>query len=161
MLIIYFTSLNNDKITEDEIPGIINEYDKNSYDLISEMEAILSTIKGAGEVKVLVNYASSSEIVTATAMQKDSVTTYSDNDESSITENTVSEIVTVKDDNGENALVLKELMPEISGVIVTAQGAGDISVKMRLIDAVTTLLDIPQNKVDVFEMQNINMEERK
>jgi hypothetical protein len=50
--------------------------------------------------------------------------------------------------------VLKEKTPEIKGVIVTAEGAGDISVRMNILKAVETLLNIPADKVDVFKMQS-------
>jgi len=158
MLIIYFASLADDTKADNTATEIIDEYN-DKQNITSEIENILSSIKGAGEVKVMINYSSSPEIVTATSTQSDSVTTFSGENESSRTENIRSDIVTVKNDEGENALVLKELTPEISGVIVTAQGAGKIDVKLKLIDAVTTLLDISQSKVDVFEMQNKYPEE--
>ena len=156
MLIIYFSSfITEDAVEDEEGIKIIEDYEQtNESNIISEMENILSTIKGAGQVKVMITYETSSELITAMSVENDNQTTYDNESQKSISENTKTDVVTVQNDDGESALVLKEIMPIISGVIVTAEGAGDISVKMNLLEAVTTLLDIPADKVDVFEMNN-------
>ena len=43
-------------------------------------------------------------------------------------------------------------MPTVCGVIVVAEGAGDVAVQLDIISAVSTVLGIKQGKVQVFEM---------
>lgn len=43
-------------------------------------------------------------------------------------------------------------MPKIRGVIVIAEGAADISVRFSLAAAVSTVLGIDENSVEVFAM---------
>lgn len=125
-------------------------------DLNLQVASILSAIQGAGEVRVMITYESGSEIVPATSENTETTTTQNSQNGSSQTSETVkkqSDVVTVQNQSNSSALVLKEKTPEIKGIIVIAQGAGDIGVKMNILKAVETLLNVSADKVDVFKMQ--------
>ncbi len=47
----------------------------------------------------------------------------------------------------------------ICGVIVTAQGARDIGVKLKLHNAVCTVLELEDEKVEIFEMSEVEINE--
>ena len=64
------------------------------------------------------------------------------------------EIVTINGSNGSVALVLREDSPEVKGVLVIAEGADDIGVKLSLLNAVKTILNVSLDKVDVYKMNN-------
>lgn len=51
--------------------------------------------------------------------------------------------------SGGSALLVEEKAPEILGVLVVAEGAGNASVKEELSDATATLLDISPHQVRV------------
>ena len=51
---------------------------------------------------------------------------------------------------GGQPYVLYEKYPEIVGVAVVSDGADNITVKMALLDAITTVLKVPCNKVQIF-----------
>lgn len=126
-------------------------------DLETRLEQILSSIEGAGKVDVCITYASSPEIVPAISenKQSSSTTDTSENGMSTInTENTQSNIVTINGGDGTSALVLRENSPEVMGVIVVAQGADDIGVKLDLLRAVETVLNVSPDRVDVYKMNN-------
>lgn len=55
---------------------------------------------------------------------------------------------------GEEALVSEEIMPEISGVIIVAEGGGKSSVKAELTHAAQTALAIAPHKIEVFERKD-------
>ena len=55
--------------------------------------------------------------------------------------------------NGGNALIITELEPEIRGVMVVARGAEDYMVKLNIINAVKTVLNIPGEKIEVLSMK--------
>ncbi len=120
-----------------------------------QLKNTLSQIEGAGQVEVMITYESSGEIIPAISVDKQTTTT-TDEDEgrtsTTNTENTQSEVVTVGGSGGNSALVLKEKSPEIRGVIVVAQGADNIRVKLNLLSAVQTLLNISPDQVDVYKM---------
>ena len=54
--------------------------------------------------------------------------------------------------SGGEAVIIREDQPEVRGVIVVAQGAGDIGVRMELLNAVTTLLGVQADKVEILKM---------
>ena len=47
--------------------------------------------------------------------------------------------------------IIKEINPEIKGVIIVAEGAKDSKVKLKISRAVQTVLDIPAYRVTVYE----------
>ena len=53
--------------------------------------------------------------------------------------------------DGSEPIVLYEKEPEIRGVIVVAEGASDVTVRLDLQRAVCAVLDVPISAVEVFE----------
>ena len=51
--------------------------------------------------------------------------------------------------SGSSALLVEEKAPEILGVLVVAEGAGDAAVKEQLTDATATLLNVSPHQVRV------------
>ena len=153
ILAIYFASFSS---TPAENPADdITTAPQYDDDIETRLKQTLSRISGAGEVEVMITYRSSGEIVPAISVDKQTSTT-TDTDEggssTTNTENTQSEIVTVNTGDGNAALVLKEESPPIKGVIVVAEGADDIGVKIDLLSAVQTILNISPDQVDVYKM---------
>lgn len=167
ILAIYFSTFTK----EDEQGGQTGASDQSTNvstsmlqddDLAVKMEQTIKHISGVQDANVLITYESSKELVPAFQTGTTTDTTEESSEGESRTthsEDIKSEIATVDGESGQNALILKEIEPEIKGVVVVAQGAEDIGVKMNIIKAVTTLLDIPQNKVEVFHMDTDNEEE--
>ena len=50
--------------------------------------------------------------------------------------------------DGNEALIVKEELPEVRGVLIVAEGAGNIRVKMELLEAAKTLLGVSADKVE-------------
>ncbi len=128
-----------------------------AIDLESRLEGILSRIEGAGKVDVMITYESTPEKVPALSVDKQisSTTDIGENGNSTTNiENTQSNVVTINGGSGSDALVLKENTPVIMGVIVIAQGADNIAVKLDLLNAVETVLNVSPDRVDVYKMNN-------
>ncbi|MGI5919137.1 MAG: hypothetical protein ACOX8N_05700 [Christensenellales bacterium] len=160
ILVIYFSSGSLvSKKQENTAPAATQEAPSTSMaDSIEEkLAATLSQIEGAGDVEVMITYESTSEIVPAFSVDRQT-TTITDNRENGTsttnTENSQSEVVTLGDGGGSRALVLKEISPKIRGVIVVAEGADDITVRMNLLRAVQTLLNVGPRQVDVYKMKH-------
>ena len=125
-----------------------------SDDLEEKLENILSTISGAGNVKVMVSYSNSIEKIplydtketTTITEEKDS------NGGARKTEEISNEytIVYEEENSSKKALVKQNVMPQIIGVIVTAEGANNNIVKENIINAVAAVTNIPNHKIQVF-----------
>jgi len=120
------------------------------------LENVLSHIRGAGLVRVMITYESGPELVTA--MNTDTNTNRSqssDNSKQSSTEQTTEskKPATVADNGGTEPIVITQKQPAVRGVIVVAEGAGNIAVRLDLQRAVQTVLDVPAANIEVFEME--------
>ena len=109
-----------------------------------ELEAILSNIKGAGKVKVLITYETTTELVPA----------YDSNTTTSESNGTQNETQSQKPATGsDGTIVLTQRRPKILGIVVVAEGASNMNVKLMLSQAVQTSLGVSASKVEVFEMK--------
>lgn len=125
-------------------------------DLEQRLMDTLSCVRGAGKVKVMITYETGSEIVPA--MNTDVTSSVSVSGENQTRTESSSPVTTYQ--NGENeAIVLMEKEPTVRGVIVVAQGAADISVRLKLQAAVQAVLGVEAEKVEVLEMGIEGMEE--
>ncbi|MGI5849714.1 MAG: stage III sporulation protein AG [Christensenellales bacterium] len=156
ILTIYFSSF---KSNRDETTSAVEPEAKIAFgkSVETRLKETLSRIEGAGRVEVMITYESSSEIVPALSVDtQNSTTTNTNENGTSMTssENTQSEIVTINGSSGSSALVLREDSPEVKGVLVIAEGANDIGVKLNLLRAVQTVLNVSPDRVDVYKMNN-------
>jgi len=141
--------------TKSETSDISNSTDQDAS-AEEKLTKILSGIEGAGSVEVMITYESSAELVTAQSVDKQtSTTTETDSTGKNKTSETVienQEPVTVKESDGDSALILVEKEPLVRGVIIVAEGADDIGVKLDLLKAARTALQVSSDKVEVFVM---------
>ena len=141
---------NNQTVNQNQIQGT------SESNLETRLEEILSQIQGVGEVKVLLNYSESSEVV---AMYNE--TSRSSNTQETDTEGgsrTIQETDTQKDiiyqeENGEKTPITQKIVqPKIEGAIITAKGASQANVKTNIIQAVEAVTGLATHKIQVFEM---------
>ena len=104
-------------------------YDLTEYAKVMEQRVakVLSQIDGAGQVDVMINYEKGVEMIPATNPDKDTIVLVSG-----------------------KPVVLAEIQPKISGVLVVAEGAGNVKVKLELTKAVCTLLSVDSNCIEIF-----------
>lgn len=129
--------------------------EQGQLELEQKLMDTLSVIAGAGKVKVMVTYESTSEKIPAMDIQTNSME--SENKENSSvnrSETTNSKPVTIQEESGTGAMVITEIEPKVRGAIIVAEGAGDVGVKLDLLQAAQTVLNISANRVDVFTMQS-------
>ncbi len=126
--------------------------DLNQYAcyLSERLEIILSQIDGAGAVEAWVTLSGSGEVV---------LYEEKDDEQSSLEEadsvggtrkekNCKSDRAVLTDKDG-NPYVVKTLQPEVEGVLVVAEGAGDSTVKKNISEAVQVLFDIEAHRIKV------------
>ncbi len=105
---------------------------------------ILSDIKGAGEVSVMITYYESEKKDIAYEVRESE----NSRENSGGHEKTVDKQAVMS--NG-SPMVVKEVYPNVKGVIVTAQGAGSISVRESISSAVQAVMNVPAHRVCVYE----------
>jgi len=138
----------------------IGTSDNNASDYVRRLEtdlsSILSKIQDAGRVSVMITLECGAEIIPAKdESTSEKVTNEKDTSGGTriINEKTTDDKVVFTAAQGGNSkpLIIKEINPEVKGVIVVAEGAKDSKVKLKISRAVQTVLDIPAYKVTVYE----------
>lgn len=136
---------------------------RSESEMEQRLEEVLSAIRGAGRVEVMITYDTGSQLVPA--MSTDTQTGISESvgaDSRTVTENSTqsSKPATISGGGGSETVILTQIEPKVRGVIVIAEGAADVSVRLRLQNAVRTVLGVKGEQIEVFEMKAIGGEER-
>ena len=144
-------------LANEEGEGSLLGIDNLTYEeqLEEKLAAILSKVKGAGKVEVMITLVSSSELVLQTDERKTADETGETDSEggtknSSQTEYTKETVLTGPSDD---PYVIKEINPQVSGVLILAKGAGSAAVKNEICEAVEALFNLPIHKIKVLEAE--------
>ena len=116
-------------------------------ELESKLQSLIENVDGAGKVKVMISVDGSPEIIYASDKSETNSTNMSG---SSTSTNTSSPII-VEVGGKSSALILTENLPKVKGVIVVSSGAGNVAVKLNILNAVSTLLGISSDQVSVLK----------
>jgi stage III sporulation protein AG len=157
------TSNNNKKAaqTKQEAKASTVQAQSETLSYIDEqekrLEEVLSKVSGVGAVEVMITLKSSKELI----VEKDTPTTSStskeedaeggkrDTVDKSSTEATVYE---QSNEGKSTPYVVKELEPEIEGIIVIAKGGDDPVIVKNISDAVLALFQVEAHKIKVMKM---------
>ena len=143
LAIIYFSSLRTPKenqTTQDDNLSInISSSQEYVANLENKLENVLAKVKGAGEVNVIVTLEKGFEYIYVT---DEEIRTTSDG-------TTVTTINVIMVD-GEPVLK-EEIYPVIGGIVVVADGASDVSVKLNMISIIQTITNIDNTKINIYE----------
>jgi stage III sporulation protein AG len=120
-----------------------------------KLRSILSQIKGAGKVDVMITFVSGSESVPAVDVNSTENSTQEKDKEGGsrdIKENNKQNSIVYEENQGvKKPFVVKEILPKVKGVVIVAEGAGDAEVKNNLTRAAQALLEVAAHKVQVFQ----------
>lgn len=128
--------------------------EEKEQSLEDKLESILSYIDGAGKVEVLITYQTGTkQIPMYNVKQNTTVTQEADKSGGTRkTEETNQEQTIIFEENGneKNPVITQMINPEIVGILVVAEGAGNLQVKENLMKAVEAALNIPSHRIQVF-----------
>ena len=125
----------------------LKQYEAN---LSYQLETILSQMDGVGKVQAWVTLSSSSEKVLY--QEKDSdVVDLQEADSVGGSRREVKQKVqqSVLLDNSGNPYIIKTIQPEVEGVLVVAEGAGNSTVKKNISEAVQVLFGVDAHRIKV------------
>lgn len=136
--------------------------DEDNYvqNMEKRLEAALSRLEGAGEVKVMITLSSSAEVV----LQKDAASSLSETEENDgeggsryiKVQDTEESTVYTSEGSQSVPYVVKTITPRVEGVIVLAEGAGEGNVSMEILDAVRVIFGIEAHRVKVLKLDGTN-----
>lgn len=109
--------------------------------LEEQLEEILSRVKGAGKVEVLLTLRSGEEIL----YQTDSDSNDSDNREDTV--------ILTGSDREEAGLVRQVLPPVYLGAVIVAQGGDSPAVKLAIVEAVMDVTGLKSHQITVLKMK--------
>ena len=141
---------NNQTVSQNQIQGT------SETNLENRLEEILSQIQGVGEVKVLLNYSESSEVIAMyneTSRTSNTQETDTEGGTRTIQETDTQKDIIYQEEDGEKTPITQKIVqPKIEGAIITAKGANQANVKTNIIQAVEAVTGLATHKIQVFEM---------
>ena len=150
----------SDVSTLEQEPVYIEQDGQNLTDIKGQenrLKQILSSIKGAGRVDVMITYKTGKELIPAMNTVESVIETEEKDSSGGIRKVSQTDInsqpVSMNTSDGTQPLITREIHPEVLGVIVIAEGAEDIHVRMELQKAVQTVLGVSANQVEIFVME--------
>ncbi|WP_113675644.1 stage III sporulation protein AG [Vallitalea guaymasensis] len=151
---------NNTKVDNSIIaPNTYKASDPQTYEekLEKRLEKEFANIDGVGKVEVIIMLKTSGEIIINkdtpnSQTQSDEVDSEGGTRQNIQTDSKEATVLINNSDGSTKPIILKELEPEISGVVIIAEGGDDILVKKNLINAAKVLLDVPMHKIEVMKM---------
>lgn len=108
--------------------------------LENKLSETLSKVKGVGKVSVIIKVDGGKETVIAKKTVKTESGGKTETEETPVLVNG-------------KTVILKELYPSVSGVIIVAEGADNFSVMRKIQQATLSLLDIDVNKIEILTMK--------
>ncbi len=132
------------KRNENNVPEITSQ-EVSDVSMEDRLSYILSQIKGAGSVQVLLTEATGEEIYYQTNGNEN-------NGENTYSKNTDTVIITDADRN-QNGLVRQVNPPAYRGAVVVCQGADNPTIHLAIVDAVSKLTGLGANQISVLKMK--------
>lgn len=157
MFLIYFSTLGKGSEGSSKSSASVTDIQYTSAsqyvkELEARLENTLSKIQGAGQVSVVITISSSSELIIAKTIETNKKTdSTTQNGVTTKTENVeiIEKPIIIDGKNGDEPIVLLEVMPKIAGIVVVAEGATDVNVKLNILKAIQALLTIPSGNIEI------------
>lgn len=154
LMIVIYTGISSNKTDKNTQKAIVQSVSsgETKIELEKRFSEILSNIDGVGKTEVMITYKTTAEKITAntttTNNNTSSTTGGSNNSSTNITQSPV-----IVNNNGKSEpYITKEIMPEVKGVIIVAEGANNPITKLAIMRAAQTALQINASNIEIFAM---------
>ncbi len=143
------------KTQSDAVEAMKQTKDETKSEMEENLRSILSKIKGAGKVDVMITFVSGNESVPVYDVNTTQSSTQEKDKEGGardIKESSKDNKIVYEESQGtKKPFVVKELLPKVKGVVIVADGAGNAEVKNNLSMAAQALLEVADYKIQVFQ----------
>ena len=124
---------------------VISQKAENILSVEDQLCNILSSVKGAGKVQVMLSVASGEETLYQTTRKNTSDSDRISNDE---------DTVIVSDSSRNQSGLIRQINPPVySGAIIVCQGADDPSVRFAIVEAVSKITGLRTDRISVLTMK--------
>ncbi|MCH5320387.1 MAG: hypothetical protein J1E36_01395 [Eubacterium sp.] len=120
-------------------------YEEYTNQLEKRLKSLISSIDGVGECEVMITLENTTESVYATDVEIK-------NNDNSIDQK--DKYVIYDSEKGETPVLIKEYLPKVQGVTIVCSGGENTAVKEKIIQSVTSLFNIPTNRVSVSKIKS-------
>lgn len=132
----------------------ISENDQYTKQLEKNLETLLSQVKGVGKVEVMIKLKASKETILNKDSSKEESTKISEKNAQEYDSKVEEETVLSDAQGNASPYIIKEIEPEIAGVIITCEGADNNLVKSAVTDAASVLFSLPYSRIKVLKMED-------
>ena len=140
-----------EKITEQE-----EDIETYRMQLCSQLEEFLRHMEGVGRAEVYITMHSTKEIIVernSPYMKRTEEEISQDETRMTAETENESEVVLVTDEDGsQTPIIVKEIAPVVSGVVIAAQGGGNEKIKNEITALVMALFGIEEHKIRVVKL---------
>ena len=148
-LLVYFSFFpskgSSEEVISTSAKTSLSEYTK---ELESKLSSVLSNVKNAGTVSVMITFDGSPTYIYATdENQKTNKVTNGATETS--TSQTSSSPILVEINGEKQPLICQEILPPIKGVLIVSSGAEDVNVRLELQRAAQTVLNVPTASIEI------------
>lgn len=145
-------------VFQGEVTELYSESTRYAEILEAKLEEVLRVTEGVGNVRVLVTLKNSTQKVVEKDNPNDRKNIYETDSEGGSRNtmelsNKIATVYTVDENGNQVPLVVSENAPDIEGVLVVAQGGGNETIKVHIIEAIEALFGIEPHKIKVVKMK--------
>lgn len=116
----------------------------NNTNLEEKISDILSQIQGISDVSVVLSY----------SQEEKKNVVYNTKEELSDGKSSTEKVVAYNEQSGNKSAIIESVeCPKVEGAIIVAKGADSVDMRSKIASAVSTVVNIPVYKVQVFEKQ--------
>ncbi len=115
--------------------------------LEKKVAEIVQSIDGAGETKVMITLAETTEYIYATNDRE--IRKNSQSSDDSTFEN---DYVIIDSNNNDSGLLIKTIEPKVRGVAVVCEGGGNSSVQQQIYSAVSAVLNVSTSRISISKL---------
>lgn len=153
LMIVIYTSVSAGSSTKDSQKPVSSITSSESVsDLEKRFSDIISNIDGVGRAEVMITYKSTTEKITANTTTTNNNTSSSTSGNTSNSTSITQAPVIVTNSGKSEPYVTKEILPEVLGVIIVAEGADNPVTKLAIMRAAQTALRINASNIEIFAM---------
>lgn len=143
------------------VQGVETQGAKENTDYVGQLESrlseLLSSVENVGKVKVMITVTSTTEKnVLQDGSRESEQTTETDSaggSRISVSERSDGTTVFYDTNGASTPYILSETYPEITGVVVIAEGSGTGTVDYDIMNAVQVLFNVPAHKIKIMKMK--------
>ena len=134
--------------------AVKEEISEKEYSMEAELKEILQRISGVGRTEVFITYEDEGKIVVEKdeSVSEELIEEADSSGGTRITTSTRNEKATVYG-NADAPYVIQELSPTIKGVLVVAEGGGNMAVKKQIQETIEALFGLDSHKISIMKME--------